>query len=324
VHQADGIRVTVLVENWIDILVGEEEFIGRPGLVHHFDPKNQVVHAEGGLSLFVESFTGGRRHCVLFDAGLGPEVIVHNFGALGIDPEHVDQIVISHGHLDHHGGLETILPLIGHPVPVVIHPDAFLPRYAIMGDRQIAPYYNRPLAREKLEKLGARWVLTRQPVPVAPGILTTGEIPLETEFEGPPPADTPITYDPGLYQIRDGVFGLDRVTDEQGLVANVRGEGLAVITGCGHLGVVNTIRQARRVTGVEDLALVMGGFHLGFPGTPQERIERTTDALAELPVKRIVPMHCSGFACMTQVAAKMPDQFLLYTVGMTIEVGEVG
>lgn len=323
-HQADGIRVTVLVENWIDILLGEEEFIGRPGLVHHFDPKNQVVEAENGLSLFIESFAGGKRHCVLFDTGLGPNVITHNFDALGINPEDVDQIAISHGHLDHHGGLATVLPQIGHPVPVVIHPDAFLPRYVIMGDRQVAPYYNRSLAREELEALGARWVLSRESVPVAPGILTTGEIPLETDFEGPPPEDTPITYDPGLYQIRDGVFGLDRVTDEQALVANIRGEGLVVITGCGHRGVINTVHRSRWVTGVDDLALVMGGFHLGFPGTPQERIDRTTEELAKLDAKRIVPMHCSGFECMAQVAAKMPDEFLQYTVGMTIEVGDVG
>lgn len=323
-HHADGIRITVVVENWIDILLGEEEFIGRPGLVHHFDPKKQVVHAEGGLSLFIESFAGGRRHCVLFDTGLGPDVITHNFEALGIDPGDVDQIVISHGHLDHHGGLAAVLPQIGHPVPVVIHPDAFLPRYVIMGNREVGPYYNRSLAYDELERLGARWVLTRESVPVAPGVLTTGEIPLETDFEGPPPEDTPVDHGPGLYQLRDGEFGIDRVTDEQALVANVAGEGLAVITGCGHLGVINTVNQARRVAGAEDLALVMGGFHLGFPGTPAERIERTTDELAGLGTKRIAPMHCSGFDCMAQVAAKMPDEFLQYTVGMTIEIGDVG
>jgi 7,8-dihydropterin-6-yl-methyl-4-(beta-D-ribofuranosyl)aminobenzene 5'-phosphate synthase len=323
-HQTDGIRITVLVENWIDILLGEEEFIGRPGLVHHFNPKRQVVQAENGFSLFIESFAEGRRSCVLFDTGLGPDVIAHNFAALDLDPRDIDQIVISHGHLDHHGGLATVLPLIGHPVPVVMHPDAFLPRYVIMSNKEIAPFYNRSLAEDDLEGKGARWVLSRQPVPVAPGILTTGEIPLETDFEGPPPADTPVTYGPGLYQLRDGEFTLDRVGDEIGLVANVRDEGLVVITGCGHLGVVNTVRQARRIAGEEDLALIMGGFHLGFPGTPPERIEKTVASLAELGAKRVAPMHCSGFQCMAQVASTMPDAFLQYTVGMRIEIGDVG
>jgi 7,8-dihydropterin-6-yl-methyl-4-(beta-D-ribofuranosyl)aminobenzene 5'-phosphate synthase len=324
VHQADGVRITIVVENSIDILLGEEEFVGRPGLIHHFDPTQGVVQAEGGLSFFIESFTNGRRHCVLFDAGLGPDVIVNNFAALGIDPTEIDQIVISHGHLDHHGGLATVLPLIGHQVPIVIHPDAFLPRYVVMPDRRIAPYYNRSLGYEELERLGARWVLTRDPVPVAPGILTTGEIPLKTEFEGPPPADTPISYEAGLYQLRDGRFTIDRVTDEQGLAINVAGEGLGVLTGCGHLGVINTVSKARQVTGVDELGLIMGGFHLGFPGTPSERIDKTTDALAELGATRVMPMHCSGFQCMAQVAAKMPDEFLQYSVGMTIELGDVG
>jgi 7,8-dihydropterin-6-yl-methyl-4-(beta-D-ribofuranosyl)aminobenzene 5'-phosphate synthase len=260
---------------------------------------------------------------VLFDTGLGPDVITHNFGALGIDPAEIDSIAISHGHLDHHGGLATILPMIGHPVPVVIHPDAFLPRYLVMGNREVAPYYNRSLEFDALGEMGARWVLTRDPVPVAPGVMTTGEIPLNTDFEGPPPPDAPVTYGPGLYQMRDGKFSLDRVTDEQALVASVRGEGLIVITGCGHLGVINTINRAREVADEHDLALVMGGFHLGFPGTPQARIDKTVEALADVGAKRVAPMHCSGFGCMSQVAAQMPDEFLQYTVGMTIEIGDV-
>jgi 7,8-dihydropterin-6-yl-methyl-4-(beta-D-ribofuranosyl)aminobenzene 5'-phosphate synthase len=323
-HQADGIRITVLVENWIDILLAEEEFIGRPGLVHHFNPRNQVVQAENGFSLFIESWAGDKRSCVLFDTGLGPDVIVHNFEALGIDPPDIDQIVISHGHLDHHGGLATILPLIGHEVPVVIHPDAFLPRYVVMANREIGPYYNRSLAMRELEDLGARWILTRQPVPVAPGILTSGEIPLETDFEGPTPSDGPALYEPGLYQVRDNQYVSDMVTDEQALVASVKDEGLAVITGCGHRGVINTVRQARRIAEEEPLALVAGGFHLGFPGTPKERVEKTVDALCEVGTKRIVPMHCSGFDCMSQIAARMPDEFLQYMVGMTIDIGDVG
>lgn len=322
-READGLRITVMVENWIDILLGEEEFIARPGLIHHFDPRQAVVQAEAGFSLFIESFAGGKRSCVLFDAGLGPDVIAHNFRALDVNPQDIDQVVISHGHLDHHGGLATVLPLIGHPVPVVIHPDAFLPRYLIMSNREIAPFYNRSLVEGDLEKKGARWVLTRQPVPVAAGILTTGEIPLETDFEGPPPADAPVSYGSGLYQLRDGQFGLDRITDELALVANVSGEGLVVITGCGHLGVINTVRRARRITQVEDLALVMGGFHLGFPGTPTERIDKTVQALAGLGAERVAPMHCSGFPCLAQVASTMPDAFLQYTVGMRIEIGHV-
>jgi 7,8-dihydropterin-6-yl-methyl-4-(beta-D-ribofuranosyl)aminobenzene 5'-phosphate synthase len=318
---ADAVRITVLVENWIDILIPGAEGITRRGLIHHFDRKEQPLRAEGGLSLLIETWVGGKRGCVLFDCGLTPDVIGHNFEALHLDPRDVDHIVISHGHLDHHGGMAGTLELIGHPVPVLVHPDAFHPRYAIMGSGEVAGFYNQALEPDSLKALGARFVLARDPVVVAPGVWTTGEIPRETAFEGPPPAAKPAEYGPGIYQLRDGEFVTDEVLDEVGLAINVAGEGLVVVTGCGHAGVVNTIRQAQRITGVEELALVMGGFHLGFPGTPDETVDATVEALRELDPRRIAPMHCSGFKCMADVARTLPGAFFQYAVGTTISLG---
>jgi 7,8-dihydropterin-6-yl-methyl-4-(beta-D-ribofuranosyl)aminobenzene 5'-phosphate synthase len=320
---ADGVKITILVENWIDILISEPEGVTRRGLIHHFDRKEQPLRAEGGLSLFVETWIGGRRSCVLFDSGLTPDVIAHNFGALGLDPHDVDHIAISHGHLDHHGGLAGTLELIGHPVPVLVHPDAFYPRYIIMGSGEVASFYNQALEPDELTRAGARLVLARDPVVIAPGIVSTGEIPLEVDFEGPPPAAKPTSYDPGIYQLREGEFVTDEVLDELGLAINVAGEGLVVITGCGHRGVINTVRRARQITGVEEVALVMGGFHLGFPGTPDEVVDRTVAALGELNARRIAPMHCSGFRCIAGVASSLPDAFLQYAVGSTFTVGAV-
>ncbi|HKP17925.1 MAG TPA: MBL fold metallo-hydrolase [Gaiellaceae bacterium] len=320
---ADGVRITILVENWIDILIPGSEGISRRGLVFHFDPKEQTLLAENGLSLLIETFTGGKRSCVLFDSGLTADVIRHNFAALRLDPRDIDHIVISHGHLDHHGGLNGFLPSIGHPVPILVHPDAFLPRYAVMGTGEVAAYYNQPLDQEELKALGARFVLARDPVVVAPAVWSTGEIPRENDFEGPGTEGKALAYGPGIYQLVDGRYVYDEVMDEVGLAINVAGEGLVVITGCGHAGVINTVRRAQGITGVEELALVMGGFHLGFPGTPDEKIDKTVDALRTLGAKRIAPMHCSGFKCMADVARALPNAFFQYAVGTSITVGRV-
>jgi 7,8-dihydropterin-6-yl-methyl-4-(beta-D-ribofuranosyl)aminobenzene 5'-phosphate synthase len=319
---ADGVRITILVENWIDILIPDSDQISRRGLVFHFDPKEETLLAENGFSLFIETFTKDKRQCVLFDSGLTAEVVRHNFRALHLDPHSIDHIVISHGHLDHHGGLEGLLPDIGHPVPVLVHPDAFLPRYVVFPT-EVAPFYNRSFDEDKLKAAGARFVLARAPVVLAPGVWSTGEIPRDTDFEGPGTEGKPITYGPGIYQLVDGRYQYDEVWDEVGLAVNVAGEGLVVITGCGHAGVINTVRQAQRITGVDELALVMGGFHLGFPGTPEEKIDKTVDALRTLEAKKIAPMHCSGFKCMADVARTLPDAFFQYAVGTSITIGDV-
>lgn len=321
--QADGVRITILVENWVDMLLGDGSDYRRAGLVDHFDPKRTSPIAENGLSLFIEVFDAGRRFVVLFDCGLTADVLAHNLDALGLDARDIDHVAISHGHLDHHGGLAGLLELIGRPVPVAVHPEALLPRYAVMPTGGVAPYYNKPLLQRQLEDLGARFVLSRDPLPLAPGVLTTGEIPLQTPFEGPPDADVETKYRPGIYQLQDERIVPDLVLDEIGISVSVRGEGLVVVTGCGHAGVVNTVMRARELTGQEELALVMGGFHLGFPGTPDEKVDATVDALAALAPRRIVPMHCSGLRCIASVANQLPEAFMQYSVGTTVTVGEV-
>jgi 7,8-dihydropterin-6-yl-methyl-4-(beta-D-ribofuranosyl)aminobenzene 5'-phosphate synthase len=326
VLRVEGVRVTVLVENWVDILLPDGPGYERTGLLHHFDPGRQTLEAENGFSLLIELYLGGRCEAVvLFDCGLSAEVVAHNAAALGVAMGDIRQIVISHGHLDHHGGLEAVLGLIGHPTPVVVHPLAFEPRYAVMGGGRVAPFYNAPLERRTLEERGARFVLSRDPVPLGPGAITTGEIHLENDFEGAPSSVPPAGHGGGIYQLREGRFGADDVIDELAMAVLVEHEGLVVITGCGHAGVLNTVAQARRVTAEgADLALVMGGFHLGFPGTPPENIAKTVDGLRQLAPRRVVPMHCSGFGCMAQVAEALPDAFVQYSVGTRFEVGRCG
>jgi 7,8-dihydropterin-6-yl-methyl-4-(beta-D-ribofuranosyl)aminobenzene 5'-phosphate synthase len=314
-HFADGITVTTLVENYVDMLIPNTERVKRPGLAFHFDPRNKPIQAENGISLLVDISFSGQNYRILFDAGLSDSVILHNMSVLKISPDSIDHAVISHGHPDHYGGLRAVLKARSVPLPVIIHPSAFLTRYVVAGNGWVIPYYNQSLRREELEAAGGRLVLAADPVQVGPAAFTTGEIPLKTAFEPPgPPSGTPSS----LRCLKNGKFEEDETADDLALIVALKDKGLVVVAGCAHAGIVNTIRRAQAVTGVEQVYAVFGGFHLGFPGIPEEKSDRTIEELKRLKLAIVSPMHCSGFKTLAAVAREMPEAFLLNTAGAQI------
>ncbi|MEX2237397.1 MAG: MBL fold metallo-hydrolase [Dehalococcoidia bacterium] len=310
---ADEVRVQIVDDNSVDFLLAREGNWDRYDLPTQFAFKQRPVQAEFGISFLVEVVRGGRTSSVLFDAGFTGPVLLHNLDTLAVDIGTLDHVVISHGHPDHYGGLEALLTRFDRPLPVATHPTAFEPRYAIMPSGAVAPFYNAHFNRERLSAQGASFTLSRSPVPIAPGVYTTGEIPRQTSFEGPREGKTFA----GLYQVNEGVCGLDQVIDEIALVINVRDAGLIVLTGCGHAGVVNSIAQAQAITGVKTVLAVMGGFHLGFPGTPEENVQLTVEAFREIGVQQVVPMHCTGLKAVSAIAAGLPNAFVQPSVGTT-------
>lgn len=324
---ADSLEVLVLVENQVDMLLADQDpeqgdlhCVTRAGLVQHFDPKEAPPLAENGLSLLVTARRGRYATRILFDVGLTGTALAHNLAVLGEDPSTIDHVVVSHGHPDHYGGIHRFLELVGHPVPVATHPDAFLPRYAVMADGRTSPFYNAAFNADSIEEGGGRLVRNRDALDLGWGVTTTGEIPREVAFEGPRPPAEPGA--PGLYQVgHDGHVGLDEVWDEQGLVVDVAGEGLVVLTGCAHAGVVNTVRQAMRMRPDRPVRAVMGGFHLGFPTTPQENVAHTVQALGDLEVGMVMPMHCSGLRAHTAFSTGLPASYVQPAVGTVLHFG---
>jgi 7,8-dihydropterin-6-yl-methyl-4-(beta-D-ribofuranosyl)aminobenzene 5'-phosphate synthase len=323
--QADSVEITVLVENWVDMLLPDLELGGgdhcvRTGLIEHFDQRRVPPQAENGISLLVTARRGRHETSVVFDVGLTGSVLMHNLDVLGIDRRAIEHVVISHGHPDHYGGVYAFLDAFERPIPVATSTEAFWPRYAVMGDGRTSQYYNQAFTLEEIERHGGRPVLSRGALDLGCGLYTTGFIPRQVSFEGPVEPTAP--HAPGLYQVReDGGYGLDEVLEEQGLVVDVKDKGLVVLTGCAHAGVLNTIDRAREICGPKRVLAVLGGFHLGFPTTPRENVELTVEGMREREVSRVVPMHCSGLRTHAAMLQHLPDQYLQPAVGTVLTFG---
>ncbi len=106
---------------------------------------------------------------------------------------------------------------------------------------------------------------------------------------------------------------LDLFMGEQALVFNVKGKGLVVVSSCAHAGIVNTVKHAQKMTGIDKSPCVIGGFHLS--GAKPEIIQRTIADIKAVTPEYIVPMHCTGFEAVTAFQREMPGQFIINTAG---------
>jgi 7,8-dihydropterin-6-yl-methyl-4-(beta-D-ribofuranosyl)aminobenzene 5'-phosphate synthase len=311
-QSCDRLSITVLVDNYIDMLMPNTATIRRQGMPEHFLPRRGTPLAENGISFLLKATTAGRTTTILFDAGMSGIPIIHNARVLGVDWDEIDQVVLSHGHPDHFGGIYAALEAMGRRVPLVVHPSAFHPRSIKRPDLMIQ-YFNRGLTERELIEAGAAIVAVREPLDIAPGIMTSGEIPISVDFEHEVPA--------GRMSIRDGHVHPDPIEDYLTLIINVTGVGLVVLDPCGHSGVLSSLDHAQKLTGVDVLHGVLGGFHLGHAGITQQKIDQTVAGLAERGLKLIAPMHCSGFRAQRAVAEALPESFALMTAGAELVIG---
>lgn len=258
------------------------------------------VLAEWGLSILVE--TDDLK--VLLDTCTSISV-PHNAPILGVDLSAIDKIVLSHGHYDHTGGLKEVLAKTG-AIEIIAHPDIWAEKYMRFGERDV--YIGIPFSREELEGLGASFTLSKEPVWLTDDIVTTGEIPMVTEYE---------EIEPALYVKEGGEMHPDPVWDDRALVIKTE-LGLVVILGCAHRGMINTLLHAQEITGMELIHTVIGGTHL--ISASEERILLTIEAVRELGVQRLGVSHCTGLPAAAILARELGDVFFFNNTGTRITV----
>ena len=231
------------------------------------------LFAEHGLSVLIET----RYRKILFDTGQGG-VIEHNAAELGIDLSCVDTVVLSHGHYDHAGGLGKIVSA-SPDVEVYCHPKAFLSRYVEIteddGSRMLkkAGAYKAGLSMDKIKYISS-------PTEITPGIFLTGEVPRKTDYERV------------SLKFRRGENGSehDTIPDDMSMWFRIEG-GVAVLSGCAHSGIVNTVSYIRELSDTKPV-VVIGGFHLW--NASENRLKTTVTELKKLGTERIVAGHCTG------------------------------
>ena len=260
------------------------------------------VLAEWGLSVLIEK----DGHSILLDAGATFSA-AQNASALGVDLSKISTIVLSHGHFDHTGGLPHLLAAIGHEVAVIAHPDLWAPKYNCKSGRP-EKYIGIPYCREELEALGAEFKLSSKPVIIDADITTTGEVPMLTDFE---------SVDPVLCLKTGNGWQPDPLLDDQGIIIK-NPQGLAIICGCAHRGLINTLNQARIITGTQKIDLVMGGAHLF--SASDEQIWQTISALNEMGVQKLATCHCTGMRANILLSQTFGKNFILNSTGTIINL----
>ncbi len=308
----DSVDTTILVDNSIDILLPSTDHVIRPTLSWDWSTRPQLI-AEHGYSLLFNVHKKGNVKTILYDAGLSPKTITHNLAVLGIRLTDLDGIVLSHGHADHHGGLLGIVRTLGKKnLPLVIHPDAWKNRKIRFPSGQ--EMHMPPPDRRALEKNDVQIIDSRAPsLLLSDQALVTGQVERVTDYE---------KGFPYQYEERDKEhWELDPwIWDDQGIVFNVNGKGLVVASSCSHSGVVNVLRNAHRVTGVNKVHAFIGGMHLT-GGVFEKIIPQTIQDVATIHPDIIVPGHCTGWKATHLLSREMPEAYLQGSVGIRIHFG---
>jgi len=273
--------VTILVDNTVMELIPNSKFVDRLSKPSH------SYLSEHGFSALIE--VEGKK--ILLDTGSTGIAVTHNLKLLGIKPEDIDMVVVSHGHNDHTGGLSNF------PGKIIAHPDAFLKRYL-----ETPTGFSYDLTSPNHAMFIDRVEFHKKPVQLAKGVWTTGEITRKHLWE---------TLN--IFRIeKNGKIEGDEVFDDQGVFIT-SSKGLVIIGGCSHAGIINTVEQSINISGVSDVYCVIGGFHLIGPG--EKKIDKTIEEFKRLNVKKIVPIHCTGFEGIKRISNEMPGEFEYVTTG---------
>ncbi len=301
-REVERVEILTLDDNYINATAyDDDDIITRADIRGH-----NCVLADHGFSALIETVRENETSSVLFDFGQGPDTAARNADNLGVNLPGIHAAALSHGHMDHFGGITALGKRIRRKnIPLTLHPAAFRPgRMAINSSGKMN---DMPAASEKEFKAAGFKIIASENACFLSGtdVLFLGGIPRLTDFEKGAPN---LVYREGDRIVQD------TMPDDTALVIHLKGKGLIVISGCAHSGIINTVNYAMDVTGISDIHAVMGGFHLSGKGR-EELIARTVAAMMEIGPDYIIPTHCTGREAAAAFEQAMPENFILNMSG---------
>ncbi|HKF35545.1 MAG TPA: MBL fold metallo-hydrolase [Ktedonobacteraceae bacterium] len=307
----DSADVTILVDNSLDVLLPSDEVVHRATLHYNWSEREQLV-AEHGYSLLLTVQREGRSESVLYDAGLGHSTVLHNMDVLEVRANDLRAVILSHGHADHHGGLEGMFQRIGRrKMPLLLHPDVWRMRRIVFptGNEISMP----PPSHADLDREDVAIIEERGPSLLLDGtVLVTGQVERVTDFEKGFPLQQVHTdhgWEPDTW-----------IWDDQAVVCQVKDKGLVVLSGCSHAGAINVLRHAQHLTGIDKVYAFVGGLHLT-GGLFEPIIPATIAELAAIGPAIIVPGHCTGWKATHEIARQLPQAYIQTSVGTRLHFG---
>jgi 7,8-dihydropterin-6-yl-methyl-4-(beta-D-ribofuranosyl)aminobenzene 5'-phosphate synthase len=318
----DSLAVRVVVDSHHERFMPEQKHAFAK--VEHMRqvPQRQyyTLACEWGLALHLESRRAGASAQYMLDFGFTPEIVNRNFDLIGIEPDKINGLILSHGHRDHFGGMDGFV----RQFRTRMKPDLslYVGGEDIFREKWINGAGNEIVSWGVIDRvsLAANRVKTVC-CPHAHAMeqaFTTGFIP-RNSFEKVSGGSMVEEYDHFTEAERKGKLVQDQHPDEHATCYVVQGRGLVVITSCGHVGLINTLKAAMAVSNVDKLHAVLGGFHLAT--APPEYIDQTVRELKALQPDVVVPMHCSGWGFIDAMKKHMPEQLVSSTVGSRFTFG---
>ncbi len=301
----DKLSVRVLVDSASDIFFKPQEANGVKTEPGRSANSTRPLHSEWGLSLLLEPQRGDEKRTFLLDYGWTPEVINGNMDLLKVDASKIDTLIMSHGHFDHWGGLLGFLEKHRKDLPADLTmyaggEDNFCQRYARAGQGELSDF--GMLDRRDIAKQNVKLVLCESPVVIGGHAFTTGKIKRSS-----------------IEKVLPNTMVPDEHIHEHATCFNLKDKGLVVISSCGHVGIVNSVRQAMEVSGVQKIHAIMGGFHLG--PAPADYLTQVVSEIGKLNPDVLIPMHCSGLNFTQEAQRQMPGKVLTTTTGTRISFG---
>jgi 7,8-dihydropterin-6-yl-methyl-4-(beta-D-ribofuranosyl)aminobenzene 5'-phosphate synthase len=326
----DKLSVRVLVDSASDIFFKPAEVSGVKTEPGRSANSLLPLHSEWGLSLLLEPQRGDAKRSFLLDYGWTPAAINGNMELLKVDPSKVEALIMSHGHWDHLGGLIGFLDRHRKVLPAELTlyaggEDNFCQRYVRGQGGDLADY--GMLDRRDLAKRDVKVMLCETPVVIGEAAFTTGKIKRNSIEKVLPNTLVEFKLKDGagcnwshyLPAEMEGKIVPDEHIHEHATCFNLKDKGLIVISSCGHVGIVNSVRQAMEVSGVEKVHAIVGGFHLG--PAPADYLTQVVAEISKLNPDVIIPMHCSGLNFTQEAQRQMPGKVLATTTGTRITFG---